>query len=279
MMDRFDWLELDEAQRIKRAASIDGPAEAPKDAASFYYAARRMRHAGHFHAASDYYSKTVALDGHNYTAWLELIDTLVRGKQLQQARQVAGNVCDTYRLVRPLYAAHALVLGHLAEFDEAMRQSDISLDDSSGGWYALCVRGEIMLRMNRNFRQDAQQCFEDAANCAEEMWEPRLLAGWALLDAKLPALAAGFLAESAHQNPRAPICWLCLGDSFRELRLYEQALFYYQRVTELEPTHELAVARQREAVPRIYGLLSIFSRGSLERRWKREIERDLGIQE
>lgn len=87
---------------------------------------------------------------------------------------------------------------------------------------------------------------------------------------------AGHVSEAAHFHPRAPIVWLCLGDCFGELRLYAQALVYYQRVTELEPTNELANQRQKECSGLICGLTRLFRRASLQTRWEKAFDKAMG---
>ena len=74
-------------------------ASQPVDAETFYKAGRRMRQAGHFRAASDFFERAVGYEAHRYTAWVEWIDTLVRA-------------ISRYR---------AQVQGVPAESDEAMR--------------------------------------------------------------------------------------------------------------------------------------------------------------
>jgi len=90
----------------------------------------------------------------------------------------------------------------------------------------------------------------------------------------------GFVSSAgrtaAHFHPRAPKIWLCLGDTLRELRLYNQALFYYQRMTELEPTNELAIQRQNDCTGSVYGLMKLFQRGSLQTRWKKAVDKAMG---
>ncbi len=245
----------------------------PKDAPSFYRAARAMREAGHFKAATEYYRKAVGYDDHQYDAWLELIDTLVRARRIAEADAASLEAHENHKQVRALYASRALVLAHLGRSNEAMQFSDVSVDAADESWYARTVRGEILVRMDSGFRADALDLFEQATRLAQNAWEPAFLAGWVLLDAKLYALAAGYLAEAAHLRPRASISWLCLGDCFRELKFYEQALFYYQRVTELEPASEIALQRQKECGPPMYGLMRAFSRDSLQKRWRREFDK------
>ena len=277
-MDRFDWLELDSTPGLDvpqpKVAPI-APATMPKDAPSFYRAARAMREAGHFKAATDFYRKAVGFDDHHYDAWVELIDTLVRARRLAEADAASREAHEAYKQVRVLYASRALVLAHLGQFNDAMRFSDVSVDVDDI-WYARTVRGEALLRMNAGFREEALALFEQGTRLAQNAWEPAFLAGWALLDAKLYALAAGYLAEAAHQCPRASLTWLCLGDCFRELQFYEQALFYYQRVTELEPNSEIALERQRECGPKMFGLMRAFSRDSLQKRWRRDFDKLFG---
>ncbi|MDZ4857535.1 MAG: hypothetical protein SGI88_01020 [Candidatus Hydrogenedentes bacterium] len=280
-MDRFDWLELDSTPGIAqtRRSSQKEPAAAlamPNDSASFYRAAREMRAAGHFRAATEFYRKATALNDHHFDAWAELIDTLVRARRMTEAASASQEAHEAFKQVRLLYASRALVLAHQGNFQEAMRYSDVSVDAAELSWYARSVRGELQLKMNPAHRNDALASFEQAMQMARHAWEPAFLAGWVLLDAKHFALAAGFLAEAAHQRPRAPLLWLCLGDCFRELKFYEQALFYYQRVTELEPASEIALARQKECGSLVYGLMRALSRDSLQKRWRRDFDRLLG---
>lgn len=280
-MDRFDWLELDSTLGIAmpgRTASQVPPVSGvmPNDAPSFYRAARDMRASGHFRAATEFYRKATGLSDHHFDGWVELIDTLVRARRMKEAAAASLDAHEAFKQVRVLYASRALVLAHEGNFNEAMRYSDTSIGAMEKAWYPRFVRGEIQLRMNPATLSTALASFEQAIQLADEAWEPALLAGWVLLDARLFALAAGFLAEAAHQNPRAPLAWLCLGDCFRELKFYEQALFYYQRVTELEPASEIALARQKECSSLIYGLMRVFSRDTLQKRWRRDFDRLLG---
>jgi tetratricopeptide (TPR) repeat protein len=278
-MDRFDWLELDSSIGIDAKSvqqkTAPPPRVQPHDAASFYRAAREMRESGHFKASTDFYRKAVGFDDRHYAARVELVDTLVRAGRIEEAEKAADEAYSAYRQVRPFYASRALVLAHCRRFDEALGCSDVSVEGGDRSWYSRCIRGEILLKMDPSFRFDALELFGEATALARAPWEPQFLSGWILMDAKLYALGAAHIAEAAHLNPRAPLCWLCLGDCFRELKFYEQAIFYYQRVMELEPTNELAVERQRRCSSLAYGLMRLFRRDDLHRRWRREFEKNM----
>jgi tetratricopeptide (TPR) repeat protein len=277
-MDRFDWIEL---EGIAHAPQPGAERETafkrvrPHDAPSYVAAAHEMRAAGHWTAAAEFFRKAVGLDDHDYAAWTGLVDSLVRARQLASADAASVEALDNYRQVRPLYAARALVLGHLDKLDEAFKHSDVSVDDGDASWYARCVRGELFLMVGEAYRFDALDCFDKAIALADKPWEACLLSGLALLDKHMPVLAASFLADAAHHNPRAAVCWLSLGDSFRDLRLFDQAVFYYQRVMELEPTHEVALASQKQCHPRLFGLMSAFRRPNLRARWRKEFDKVL----
>lgn len=276
-MDRFDWLELDggfgDTEEAVPAQSRVRPRVRPHDGPTYYRAGREMREAGHFRAAALFYEKAVGFDEHHYVAWVELCDTLVRAKQLGLAEEKSAAAVDGYRQVRSLYAVRALVLAHQGNFREAYEFSDVGLEGEEKSWYAHCVRAEILLRQDVGQREQALGFLEAAADLAESPWEVYFVGGWMLLDAALPALAAGYFGEAAKCNPRAPIGWLCLGDCFRELRLYDQALFYYQRVVELEPSNELALERQKQCGPKLFGLTRVFRRHTLQERWKKEFDK------
>ncbi len=280
-MDRFDWLEIDSTPMVMEPPVRTGsksdplaPSPAmPDDGPSFYRAARKMRASGHMRAAADFYRKAVGYDDKNYAAWVELIDTLVRAGRLDDADAISHEAHTNFRQVRALYAARALVLAHRGKFKEALPLSNVSVDTQPAHWYAQCVRGEIYLRMSESNRQTALSLFEDALAMTDEKWEVHLMAGWALLDTGWPALAAGHLSEAAHLRPRAPHTWLCLGDAFHELRLYDQALFYYQRVTELEPQHDLGIKRQQALVTVKFGLLRALDPRKLSGNWRARFDK------
>lgn len=276
-MDRFDWLELDSAAGVeaqqKQAAAARQPRAMPTDGPSYYRAGREMRYAGHFKAATDFYRKAIGFDERHYGAWVELIDTLVRARRIEEADTMSREANENYKLVRVFYASRALVVAQMGNLPEAMALSDVSVDAGDRTWYSRCVRGELLLRSDAAFRFEALQHYEEAQELAQSAWEPAFLAGWALLDAQHYALAASYLTEAAHLNARAPLVWLCLGDCFKALKFYEQALFYYQRVLELEPTSELAVRRQKECGSLVYGLLRLFRSRDLHARWRKEYEK------
>ena len=265
-MDRFDWIEIEDEVAAARQAQQQARVK-PYDGPTYYDAARRMRESGHFKPAVDHYERAVGFQPHHYPSWVELIDTLVRARQLASADEHSHRAVDAYRQVRVLYASRALVLAHLGQYREAKRHLEISLD-ADEPWYAKCVEAEMLLRQDVSQRARALACLEDAVAWADPVWEAHFAGGWMLLDADLPTLAAGHFAEAGHANPYAAIGWLCLGDCFRALRLYDQALFYYQRVTELEPTHSLALKRQKECSPKLFGLMRVFKRDALRTRWK-----------
>ena len=271
MSDRFDWLEIDThagEQPAPRQVRVQ-----PTDAASYYQSARDMRESGLLGTACGFYRKAVGLNDHHYSAWCELIDTLVRSNQLEIADRVSADAFANYRQVRLFYAARALVLAHKHQFDEAFALISVALEGDARAWYPPCVMGEMLLRFDREKRFEAQRYFEQAIDNTDSPWEPYFLAGWAFLHTAMPAMAASYLAEAAHFRPRAAVCWLFLGDSFRALRLYEQAMFYYQRAQELEPNSELSIARQKECGRLSFGLMRLMNRHRLRKRWNAALDR------
>lgn len=267
-MDRFDWIELD------KLAPPSGPEkrEAPKDGITFYRAARRMREAGHFGAAAAFYQRAAGFDDHFYAAWVEWIDTLVRANHLQEAEKRSMEALDAYRRVRVFYAARALVLARQGQLGEALSHVEIALAEAPM-WYSHLVKGEILMRMGVENRAAALECLMAGSRGVDAPWEPYFIGGLVLLDAGWPAQAAGFFSEAVHVKPAAVAGLLCLGDCFKALRLYDQALFYYQKAIEAEPKNELALARQKDCAPGLFGLTKVFRQGDLRARWDREFDR------
>ena len=267
-MDRFDWLELDQ---IAASASPERR-EKPKDGQSFYRAARRMREAGHFGAAVSLYQRAAGFDEHFYAAWVEWIDTLVRANHLQEADTRSRAALDAYRRVRVFYAARALVLARMGQLSEAYAHVDTALAEDPM-WYAHVVKAEILIRHSPANRAAALECLMAGTHAVDAPWEPHFIGGLILLDAGWPAQAAGFFSEAVHAKPAAVAGLLCLGDCFKAMRLYDQALFYYQKAVEAEPANELALQRQRECAPGLFGLTKVFRQDDLRKRWNREFDR------
>jgi len=268
-MDRFDWLELSKVPKEAQSGRL--PGKPPHDGPSFYTAARRMREAGHFRAATAYYQRAVGFDDHNYQARAEWIDTLIRANHLQEAAACATEALDTFRQVRPFYAARALTLAHTGQAALAYPLSDVSLEGEPS-WYACVVRAEVLLKDSLQNRDEALRFLERALEIAHGKWEPYFVAGIILLDAGWPTLAAAHLAEAVHIKPGAAAGLLCLGDCFRDLGLYDQALFYYQKILDTTPKHEAALERQRACAPRLFGLMRPFRTEDLRKRWNAQFE-------
>jgi tetratricopeptide (TPR) repeat protein len=273
-MDRFDWLEMDDTTPAREVKAPTAP-QRPQDGPSYYRAARRMRQAGHFDAAVDYYRSAVGYDDQHFAARVELVDTLIRAQRIDEADAASEEALESYKQVRQFYASRALALAHQERFNEALPLSDVSIEGGDRSWYSRCVRAELLLRLNSDHRFAALELVEEAVGLAEYPWECFFLSGLAFLNAALPALAASHLTEAAHLNPRAAICWLYLGDSFRDLKLYDQAQFYYQRVVEVESSHDVAIQRQRDCAPNLFGLLRGIRKESLIQRWNKEFEKVL----
>ncbi len=269
-MDRFDWLELRDEHPEQEEAPLTSR---PKDGPSFHRAARALRRAGFFADAAQHYEKTVGLDEHNFVARVEWVDTLLRAEQVKAAGRCAEASIKAYRQVRPLYAAVALVLAHQRRVDEAKTFSQISLEGDQPSWYARAVQGDLILCEDVLRRDEAIQAFEQAFTVSNGYWEAYQHAGWAFMHAGLPVFAAPYFAEAAHHCPKACTPWLYLGDAFRDLHFYDQATFYYERVIELSPKHEVAQERLRTCAPLGYGLMRLFRREDLHRRWKQEYEK------
>lgn len=269
-MDRFDWLEIEHESpstprtRVQRQAPTDGP--------TFYQAARRMRRGGHFRQAADFYGRAIGFDDHHYAARAELVDTLIRDNRFAEADRESAAALANYGQVRMLYAGRGLALAHLGRFQEAHQHAETALD-AEATWYAHGVYAEVCLKMSPDNRGLAFQHLERALELAEDLWDPYFMGGCMLWDAGWPTLAAGYFSEACHRDPRAVVGWLCLGECFHALRLYDQALFYFQKATEVEPTHEIALARQKKCVPLLWGLTRVFAPRDLRRRWNKEFDK------
>ena len=268
-MDRFDWIEVKDTHPNTAQVS-----ESLDESDSFHYA-QEMRAAGHFRSAVIHYEQAVDLNAGNHQAWLELIDTLVRGRQLDRAEHMSSKALSLYPERAELYASRALVLLHHKKVEEAKIELERGYVIGDRSWYLSCIQAEIILTDNIGYSKEALKSLEKATLYADSNWEAYFIGGWILLDAGLPTWAAGYFAEAGHRNPTAPIVWLCLGDAFKDLRLYDQAMFYYQKATELEPNHQLAIKRQRNCMPKLYGLMRIFGRDSLKRKWDKEFNKQI----
>lgn len=269
-MSRFEWLEFDD--QAKAPAAYAAVQQTPTDGPSFYLAARRMRESGFFDAAATFYERAIGFNDQDYAARVELADTLIRAKRIEEADRASYDALNNYRQVRLFYASRALALAHRGSLDEAFPLSDISMEGNAP-WYARCVRAELLLKQSLDHRSEALSLLQEAVSVADFLWEVHFVGGMILLSAGWAVLAAGFFGEAVHCNPRGVAGLLYLGDCFKALRLYEQAQFYYQKAQEVEPKHELALQRQKECAPAIFGLTRVFHRESLGKRWNKEYEK------
>jgi len=196
----------------------------------------------------------------------------VRAGKVDEADSVSRDAVKNYGQVRLFYASRALALAHRGAFDEALPASEVSIEGEELHWYALCSRAELLLRMSHENRVQACTLLEKAVEKGAG-WEPHFIGGHALLDAGWPALAAGYFGEAVRCMPSAAAGLMYLGDAFHALRLYDQAMFYYQKAIEVEPNHELALERQKACAPSLFGLTRVFRRDDLRKRWNREFEK------
>ncbi len=266
-MSGFDHLEIP-----PRDTAASAPTRTITSAEDAYRAARQMREAGYFQSAAALYQRAIGLEERRYAAWVELVDSLVRAGDLEAADQQAQSALENYRQVRAFYAARALALLHKGAIHAAIPLSDVSLEGSPDP-FAMTVRAELLLKQSWRNRKPALELLSDALRIAEDPWEVCFTAGSTLLEAGWPPLAAGFFSEAIHARPSAAAAFIGLGDCFLQLRLYDQATFYYQQVTRMHPKHDLALARQRAAAPKIFGLMRVFRRHDLQAIWNKRLER------
>ena len=266
-MSGFDHLEFSGPDDPRTA-----PAQAPSGAHDAYRAARRMREAGHFQSAATLYQRAIGFEERRYAAWIELVDCLVRGGDLDGAEHKASEALENYKQVRAFYAARALTLAHKGAIHAAWPLSDVSLEGGPDA-YAMAVRAELLLRQSPANHKPALELLAEALRIAEAPWDVCFAAGSMLLAANQAPLAAGYFSEAVHVKPRAAAALIGLGDCFFRLRLYDQALFYYQQVTRMQPRHETALNRQRECAPKTFGLLRVFRRNDLQHIWNKRFER------
>ena len=247
------------------------------EAASFHQSGIELLQRGYVSQAADMLERALGFREHDFQLWIDAIEMLVRADKLERAEARSHEALQNYRRTAPLFAAHALVLAHRGQFGDALGHVQVVFDHARRGthWYAHAIRGEILLRQDKTNRGEATYCFDQAMDGQKNPWRAALIAAWAFLDAELPVFAAAAAAEVAHWNPRACIGWLLMARCFEQLRLYEQAQFYYGCVLELEPNHPAGLRGRQSAKAARFGLLSLFRRENLKGRWRTAYERAL----
>ena len=68
-----------------------------------------------------------------------------------------------------------------------MNLSQVGIEEQRN-WYALCVRAEVLLKMNLDNRVQALELLEEAADTLQSPWEVHFIGGCILHDAAWPAL-------------------------------------------------------------------------------------------
>ena len=276
-MTNFDWLEFyssddgGEEMDPENGQPVE-PAREPSDADGFCKSAERMREMGNFEAAANLYERAIGLDEYHYMSWIMMIDSLLRANKLKDADVKSREAIETYGQVHSFYAARALVLSYIGKNRKAMMNSDISMETQSPCWYTLYARADVLLGGNRSSRPDSLWLLNKALELDNDMWEVYLLGGMAMTRAELPSMAASFFAEAAHFRPTAPICWLLLGDSFKELRLHDQAFFYYRRAEDLAPNIKAVKQRLNLGSLQLSQLMQAFRLEDLYKRWTQKLK-------
>lgn len=274
-MDLFGHIEIE----IPRDAGLD-PIVADQfrnEAASFHQSGLELLQRGHVKQGAEMLERALGYREHDPRLWIDAIELLVRANQLDRAEARSQEALHNYRRTAPLFAAHALVLAHQGRHGDALGHVQVVFDHARPDWhgYAHAVRGEILLRQDKSNRSEAIACLDRAMDGQPNPWRTALVGAWAFLDADLPVFAAGYASEVAHWNPRANIGWLLLGRCFEELKLYEQAEFYYDCVLQQEPNHAWAARGVQSAKSSGFGLTRVFRRANLNGRWRTAYERAL----
>ena len=269
-MGVFKWIEPPVRGRRRKSEHGEAPVAAG-DSAALFELAEECRNSGRLSEATGYYEKAVCFDSGLSEGWIGLVDSLVRLGEVKRAHETVERALQLYRLTRPFYALKALVLLHTGREEESLRYSDISIEQDEAGWYPWFVRGEVLLSHTPGSArtQNARHCFERSINLAEKQWVVCLWVGLVLLIMKHPALAAAYLAESAHLNALNAFTWLKLGDAFRTMRFFDQARFYYEQALDVDPECEPArhgLAEAGASRSRVFYLIDV---DSARARWAR----------
>lgn len=269
-MSVFKWIEPVVPGRRKKAGR-KGVSVGEGDSVALFGIAENRRNSGQLTEATEYYEKAVCFDSGLFDAWIGLVDSLVRLGMIDKADDTVEKALQLYRMTRPFYALKALVLLHQEHDTESMSYSDISVEKDEADWYAWFVRGEIILtrKPSATRTQNARYCFERSIELAQTQWAACLWAGLVYLITHHPAPAAAYLAESAHLNPLNAFTWLKLGDTFRILRFFDQAKFYYEQALDVDPgctPAKRGIAEARASRSRIVYLIDV---ESARARWTR----------
>ena len=269
-MGVFKWIEPPVRGRRRKSEHGEAPVAAG-DSAALFELAEECRNSGRLSEATGYYEKAVCFDSGLSAGWIGLADSLVRLGKVRQAHETVERALQLYRVTRPFYALKALVLLHTGHEEESLRYSDISIEQDEAGWYSWLVRGEVLLRCvpGSARTQNVRYCFEKSITLAEEPWAACLWVGLVLLITRHPALAAAYLAESAHLNPLNAFTWLKLGDAFRAMRFFDQAKFYYEQALDIDPECEPARHGLAEAGASHSRILYLIDVDSARSRWAR----------
>jgi len=268
-MSVLRWIEPP-VRRRRRGGRAERPV-AEGDSAALFELAEQCRNAGRLSEAAAYYEKVVCFDSGLSDAWVGLVDSLVRLGKIQEADGAVERALALYRLTRPFYALKALVLLHAGRENEALRYSDISIEQDEAGWYPWFVRGEVLLSCTPGLvrTENARHCFERSITLAENQWAVCLWVGLVLLVAKHVAVGAAYLMESAHLNPLNAFTWLKLGEAFRIMRFFDQAKFYYEQALDVDPGCEPARRGLAEASSSQSGISYLIDARAARSRWTR----------
>lgn len=131
-----------------------------------------------------------------------------------------------------LIAARAYALNRIGRKDEALQESDRSMEYTDKSWFAWLARADILLDENTI---NAEHCFMKAIEMSGEDWLAFMMIGASFLSVHNIAKSIFYLQKALAVRNDNPLIYYHLANAYYQSGNYEKSRNYLKRALEFKP--------------------------------------------
>jgi len=232
-MARFEWIEYKENEEQKERVREEAQhchEEYNED--HYLKLAEKAFEDGLLSNALKYFSRALNLNNKLKRAWIGQVLCLIGLGQYNEAVVWADKALDFCRDDAELLSAKAYALNRVGAKEEAIRQSDQSIEKGKVTWFVWIARGDIMLDTNCS---DAEYCFLRAIELADENWLVYMMVGTSFLSVHNASKAQHYLQKALALSGNNPLLYFHLANAYYQSGNIERSKNCLKRAIELRP--------------------------------------------
>lgn len=239
-MARFEWIEYkDNEEKKEKLRDEVKPGHEDYNEGHYLKLAEKAFQEGLLSNALKFFSRALHLNTMLKQAWIGQVLCLIGLGQYNEAVVWADKALDFCRDDADLLSAKAYALNRIGAKEEAMRQSDQSIEKGNLTWFVWIARGDIMLDTNGS---DAEYCFLRAIELAGEDWLAYMMIGTSFLSVHNASKALHYMQKALTLNGNSPLLYFHLANAFYHSGNIEKSKNCLKRAIELRPDFSEAFA-------------------------------------